>query len=83
MKEKIKYDEKGELVEACGFSPMAIQLAASQLRNNLNTTVAELMEQRSKTMTRAERRSAPSVTTEFAVGTILREEFMGSILNQV
>ena len=83
MQDKIIYDQKGELVEACGFSPMAIQLAASQLKNNLNTTIQELIQERSKTMTRIEQRNAPAVTTEFAVRAILREGFMGSILEQV
>ena len=62
---------------------MAVQLAASQLKNNLNTTIQELIQERSKTMTRLEQRNAPAVTTEFAVSAILRERFMGSILNQV
>ena len=62
---------------------MAIQLAASQLKNNLNTTIRELIRERSMTMTRREERDAPAVTTEFALGAILREGFMGSILKQV
>ena len=70
-------------MEECGFSPMAIQLAASLLKNNLNTTVAELIQERSKRMARSEQKSARAATTEFAIGALRREGFMGSILKQV